>query len=146
MNEVDAVIETSALEMSATTDDLETAEEMYGNKSPILGVYSKGEHLVISDNEQLYEIAKMIKDFTDKHFYNRNFKYGIKIAYNTLEFKVVDDKSKPEYIRNYHLEGIIQYVLEKVNLMYQEKFDTEILIRDLKNNKRIITLIIKEKR
>ena len=137
----------SASEDSTNDDELESAEDMMSAKrnSPILNIYGTGKKFKISDNEDLFQIAKIIKDFTDRHFYSQNFKHGTNITHNSLEFKVIIEKEKTDYTNSFRLRGIIEYLIELVKMKFPDKYDISVNERVLAKNNKLITLSIKEK-
>ena len=96
--------------------------------SPVLDIYGNGKDFEITDNQQLYEIVKMVKDILDKHFYAENFLYNMGVEYNKLIVKFMDEDEKKDAISiknsmwtSYILDDIIGFIELEFNRKYPNK-------------------------
>jgi hypothetical protein len=121
-------------------------EKLQEEPSPILNVYGSGERFDISDNEDLFQMVKMIKDMIDKHFYSSNFKYSYKVDYQTLVFEVESQKNSQEVSMVNHLivDDLVNMVETGISRRYQNLFKISRETCDIGEGKEIIKIIIKK--
>lgn len=105
---------------------LDADEFLYGN-SQLISYYSKGNGFKLNDNQDYYEVIKMVKDMTDKHFYHRDMVWKVDVAHNKAVFQFKLGKSENLEQNNFFLSGIQQYILTGLLKKFGDsyKIDTE---------------------
>lgn len=142
-------VDTSAVSADEPKDELPKAEKLatqYGIKSPVMGIYSRGEKFEIHDNQDLYEIVKMVKDFTDKHFYAQNFKYLTEVSYRTLIIRIIQNPKKLGQgdIMDYHVSSVIQFITSNIERLFPGKYNLASSKKTLPNGLQETTVVIKQ--
>lgn len=148
-----SVVDTETSAVSADdepSNELPKAEDVakkYGIKSPVMGIYSRGDRFEIHDNQDLYQIVKMVKDFTDKHFYAQNFKYLTEVSYRTLTIKIIQNPHKIGQgdIMDYHISSVIQYITSTINTLFPGKYDIDTMDKTLPSGLKETTVVVKQK-
>ena len=109
-------------------------------------MYSDGKHLNISDNQDLFEIVKIIKDFTDKHFYAQNFKYLTEVSYRTLTIKIIQNPNTLGQgdIMDYHVSSVIQFIISNIERIYPGKYSLTSSKKTLSNGLEETKVVIKQ--
>lgn len=97
-------------------DGDKTIDDLRKSSAPVLKLYSNDEEYSIDDNATLYEIVKLFKDITDKHFYIQNFAYDIDVRNKAVTFRMIaesDDTTE---------EQLLDAVGGMINQSVKEKF------------------------
>lgn len=89
---------------------LDSSEFMYTN-SEMQAIYSQGKGFELTSNQDLYEVVKLVKDFCDRHQYQRDMTWRVDIANRKaiFTFMLGDQKSKDE--NEFFLQGVNQYIM-----------------------------------
>lgn len=118
-------------EIPDNSDPVLDASEFMPN-SELQRIYSKGKGLDITDNQDLYEVIKLVKDMTDKHLYMRDMTWKVDIANRKANFTFKVDSVNSD---DFFLKGIQQYVVQEIFKKFGPlyKVDTKYL-KDNKGN------------
>ena len=101
-------------EIPDNSDPILDADEFMKPNAEILNMYSKGQGFDLTDNSDLYEVVKLVKDMTDKHLYMRNMKWKVDIAHRQAKFtfSLGDEMSKEA--DDFFLQGVQNYVMKEM--------------------------------
>lgn len=125
----------------------EPSNEISDSNSPIIGVYSKGKGLDIPHNSKFFELAKIIKDFTDRKWWIESLTYDIQMAHRKAIFKFVSHLG--ELRTTAGLETAVQTVASEIERKYPGEFSINIDdSRLIKKNDKVfqeVVFTIKEK-
>jgi len=98
------------VDMSA---ELGNADEyLYSNSEPMT-YYANGNGFELTDNDQLYEIIKLVHELTDKHFFVRDltWKANIKHRYVEFIFKLGEGDDEAD---KFFLDGVHAYLNSEI--------------------------------
>jgi hypothetical protein len=97
------------------------AEDFIKSNSDVLNIYSKGKDFDLTDNQNLYEVVKLMKDILDKHLFVRDivYKFDIKNRKLTVNIELREGYEDGNY---YFLDGFYQYIVSQINLKFGSNF------------------------
>jgi hypothetical protein len=110
---------------TSLNDPIPDASDYIYSNSPILNTYQKGHIFRIDDHEIFYQIIKAIKDYTDIHFYENNFKYELNASEGQLKIILNIPRNGSEIWNEhpvYFIEVFIQYISQIINNSYPDCF------------------------
>lgn len=115
--------------------------------SPVVDIYGNGEEFNIVDNQDLYEMVKIIKDYIDKHFYASNFKYNYAVDYNKLIFQVENEKKNQQSSMFHYLiaDDMVNMIQNRIQRQYNRMYSVSKEVYDLDEDNEIIKIIISKK-
>ncbi|MFW6282044.1 MAG: hypothetical protein ACOC1O_04550 [bacterium] len=129
-------------EIPDNSDPILNADEFIKSNSDIMDFYSKGKGFDLTDNLELYEVVKMVKDLLDKHLFQEDVTWKVDIANRKaiFTFKIKGDNNK------YFLHRIQYYVINKISVKFSNVFDIKTkLINNSFGNENVMIMIINEK-
>lgn len=88
---------------------LNSDEFLYSN-SDSMSFYARGNGFNITDNLDLYEIIKLVKDLTDKHLYFRDMSWNVDVVRRKAIFNFILGKEVTDESDEFFLKGVQQYV------------------------------------
>lgn len=102
------------------------ADEFMYSKSDHQSYYSKGNGSEFNDNQEFYEVIKIVKDMTDKHLYNRDLSWKVNVGKGKAEFiftvgEDVDSKESNDFF----MKGIEQHLLLNIFKKFGTIFKVE---------------------
>jgi hypothetical protein len=115
-----------------------TSDFMYSNSEP-LTYYARGNGFDLTDNQDFYEVIKLIKDFVDRNVFAKNmtWKADIKNRKLQISFTVGDGSETDEFF----FDGLRMYILSKVKARFFDAIEDDIeIINANGTNKMIVTL------
>jgi hypothetical protein len=103
-------------------DARKTDDFMYSNSEPI-SYYARGNGVDLTSNSDLYEIIKVVKDLTDKHFFVRDlvWKVDVKRRRAIFTFKLGNGDEEDQYF----LDGVKTYILTNVGYKMGPNYSSE---------------------
>jgi len=110
-------------EIPDNSDPILNADEfMYSNSEP-QNYYSRGKGFDLTDNSELYEIIKLVKDLTDRHFYIKNMTWKVNIAHREAEFvfKLRDGDDSNEFFLN----GVREFISSEVVRVFGQRYSID---------------------
>jgi hypothetical protein len=106
--------------------------------------YARGSGLDITDNQDLYEVVKMVKDMTDKHLYARDMTWKVDIANRKATFSFISGENEDDVVNEFFLQGVQQYIiteiLRKFGPLY--KIDSDFLKN--KDGRNVMKLVVQK--
>ncbi|MFW6312143.1 MAG: hypothetical protein ACOC1K_07910 [Nanoarchaeota archaeon] len=119
-------------------------DDLMNPDSELQSKYSDGKLINISDNQEFYEVVKLVKDMTDRHIYMRDMTWSVNIADNKAIFTFKLDKVDSK--EDYFLEGIKQYVISKLFMNFGNLFDVDSESLKDANERSIMKIIVEKKK
>jgi hypothetical protein len=109
------------------SDPILNADEFMNSNSKLMSLYADGKGFNLTDNLDLYEVIKLVKDLTDKHFYFKDLVWKADIANRkvVITFKLGNGKEENDFF----LQGVKQYILTQIFKKFGSVYtiDTEFL-------------------
>jgi hypothetical protein len=122
-------------EIPDNSDSVLDASEFMPN-SKMQDIYTHGKGFDVTDNQDFYEVVKLVKDMMDKHLFQRDLTWRVDIAHRKAKFtfKLAEQMSKEA--DDFFLQGVQQYVMQQMTRKFGPLYtiDTEFL----KDNGKII--------
>lgn len=99
-------------EIPDNSDKVHKSDDFMYSNSDAVSYYSKGNGFKVNDNQEFYEVIKLVKDVTDKHLYVRNLKWKSNIKDKKVEFDFIlgDDVSNKDS-NDFFMNGIEQHLM-----------------------------------
>ena len=77
--------------------------------------YARGNGADIPDNQDFYEVVKLVKDMTDRHLYMRDMTWKVDIARRKAVFTfTVGETEEDIEVNDFFLQGIQQHLLSSM--------------------------------
>ena len=102
-------------EIPDNSDPILNADEFMYSNTDNQTFYARGNGSDIPDNQDFYEVIKLVKDMTDKHIYVRDMVWKVDIIRRRaiFNFTVGDDEESIE-VNDFFLQGIQQHLLRNM--------------------------------
>jgi len=97
-------------EIPNNSDPTLNSDEFLYSNSDSMSFYARGNGFDIADNQDLYEIIKLVKDLTDKHLYFRDMFWKVDVARRKAVFNFILGKEVTDESDEFFLKGVQQYV------------------------------------
>lgn len=110
-------------EVPDNSDPILDADEFLKPNAETLEIYAKGKGFDLTDNQDLYEVVKLVKDMTDKHLYMKDmtWKVDIKNRKAIFTFRLGEDEELDQ--NDFFLQGVEKYIISEMWRKYGPLYD-----------------------
>ena len=122
---------------------LNSDDFMYSN-TDAQSYYARGNGFNIEDNQEFYQVVKLVKDMTDKHIFFKDLTWKVNIAHRKAVFIFKIGNKEDNRTDDVFLQGVHQFVSLECWRRYGDLFNigTE-FTTDLDNNRVMILTVQK---
>ncbi len=111
--------------------------------SPMLDIYGDGHKFDIFDNQNLYMIVKIIKDYVDRQIYIRDIAYKLGVKNRQVIFSMVTQPHAPDM--DYYLQNFASRIKADVVRLIGDYFIFKDKVQNYHKAQKELILIIREK-
>ena len=111
--------------------------------APVMDIYGKGHQFDIFDNQTLYMIIKIIKDFVDKKIYIRDVAYKLSTDKRKVVFSMITNPN--QRIVDYHLDSFSEMIKHRIIQQLGDNFLFDQEIKKVNKDQLELILIVFEK-
>lgn len=108
------------------SDEVESSDKYIYSNSELMSYYGKGSGLDIADNDELYEIVKIVHELTDRHIYLRDLTWKTNIRHRFVDFIFKIGDGTDDYDQ-FFLDGVCSFLENNIIRQFGPfyKFDKE---------------------
>jgi len=108
------------------SDPILNADEFLYSNADAQSFYARGNGFNITDNQDLYEVIKLIKDMTDRHLYMRELSWKVDVKNRRAHFIFRLGNEENDITEDFFLQGINQYVISELWKKYGPLYDVDV--------------------
>ncbi len=144
-NDDDFVMKFPVIEEDSSSPILDPEDFRKSNTEPMT-YYAKGNGFDLTDNSDLYEVVKLVKDMVDRHLYMRDLTWKVDIAHRKAVFVfTLGNLYYEDEVDDFFLQGVQQYVTGDMMKRYGSLYNIDSEFSKNGTGQNIMTLTVKKR-